>query len=99
MLELSFSTKLDWGSYIISIVKSASKKIGALVRSVKFCLLSLFCISVNLPNSHVWNTAVMSRLVPLVSTWNCWISCKNGYARLLVLQLLPLLNPYLIAEM
>ena len=36
MLELTFSTKLDWGSHVISIVKSASKKIGALVRSVKF---------------------------------------------------------------
>ena len=29
MLELSFSSKLDWGSYIISITKTVSKKIGA----------------------------------------------------------------------
>ena len=36
MLGLSFSSKLDWGSYIISIDKTASKKIGALIRSVKF---------------------------------------------------------------
>ena len=36
MLGLNFSSKLDWGSYIISIAKSASKKIGALVRSMKF---------------------------------------------------------------
>ena len=34
MLGLTFFTKLDWGSYIIS--KTASKKIGALIRSVKF---------------------------------------------------------------
>ena len=27
---------LDWGSYIISIVKTASKKIRALIRSMKF---------------------------------------------------------------
>ena len=36
MLELSFSSKLDWGSYIFSITKTASKKIGALIRSMKF---------------------------------------------------------------
>ena len=36
MLGLTFSTKLDWGSYIISVAKTASKKIGALIRSMKF---------------------------------------------------------------
>ena len=36
MLGLTFSSKLDWGSYIISITKTASKKIGALIHSVKF---------------------------------------------------------------
>ena len=36
MLWLTFSSKLDWGSYIISIAKTASKKIGALICSVKF---------------------------------------------------------------
>ena len=36
MLELTFSSKLDWGSYIVSIAKTASKKIGALIRSMKF---------------------------------------------------------------
>ena len=36
-LELSFSSRLDWGSYIISIAKkTASKKIGALIRSIMF---------------------------------------------------------------
>ena len=30
MLVLTFSSKLDWDSYIISIAKTASKKIGAL---------------------------------------------------------------------
>ena len=30
------SSKLDWGSYIISIAKTASKKIGALICSMKF---------------------------------------------------------------
>ena len=36
MLGLTFSSKLDWGSYIISIAKTASKKIGTLIRSMKF---------------------------------------------------------------
>ena len=36
MLGLTFSSKLDWGSYIVSIAKTASKKIGALIRSMKF---------------------------------------------------------------
>ena len=36
MLGLTLSSKLDWGSYIISIAKSASKKIEALTRSMKF---------------------------------------------------------------
>ena len=36
MLRLTFSSKLDWSSYIISIVQSASMKIGALIRSLKF---------------------------------------------------------------
>ena len=36
MLGLTFSSKLHWGSYIIFIAKTASKKIGALIRSMKF---------------------------------------------------------------
>ena len=35
MLRLT-SSKLDWRSYIISIAETASKKIGALIRSMKF---------------------------------------------------------------
>ena len=94
MLGLTLSSKLDWGSYIISIAKSASKKIGVLIRSMK-----LLCISINLPYVHARNTIFTSGLVPLVATWNCWISYKNGYAGLLVLHLLRLLDPWLIIEM
>ena len=72
MLGLTFYSKLDWTSYIISIAKTASKKIGALIRSMKFpSLLRLLCISINLPYAHVWNTVVTSGLVPPVATWNC----------------------------
>ena len=36
MLGLTFSSKLDWGCYIISSAKTASKKIGTLIRFMKF---------------------------------------------------------------
>ena len=36
MLHLTFSSKLDWGSYNISIAKTASKKLGTLIHSMKF---------------------------------------------------------------
>ena len=36
MLVLTFSSKLDWGSSIFSIAKTASKNIGALICSIKF---------------------------------------------------------------
>ena len=61
MLGLTLSFKLDWGPYIMSIAKTASKKIGALTRSMKF--LCIVC--------DAWNTVVISRLVLQVATWNC----------------------------
>ena len=36
MLGLSFSSKLNWGSDIISIAKTTSKKSGTFIRSMKF---------------------------------------------------------------
>ena len=78
MLGLIFSSKLDWGSYIISIAETASKKMEPWFVLWSFFLLRLLCISINLLYRHVWNTVVMSGLVLLVGTWNCWISYKNG---------------------
>ena len=39
MLGLTFSSELDWNSYMISIAKTVSKKIGVLICSMKF----LYC--------------------------------------------------------
>ena len=64
MPRLTFSSKLDWVSYIMYIAKTASNKIGALIRSMKFP-------SPDLPYAHIWNTVVTSELVPLIATWNC----------------------------
>ena len=41
MLGLTFSSKLDWSSYIISIAKTASKKMGDLICSMKFLSLEV----------------------------------------------------------
>ena len=41
MLDLISSSKLDWGSYIISVAKTAFKKIGALILSMKFFSLEV----------------------------------------------------------
>ena len=89
MLGLTFSSKLDWGSYIISIPKTASKKTGALICSMKFLSPD---IALYLYKSTIWNTVVMSELLPLVATW-------KEYAGMLALHLLLLLNPCLIIKM
>ena len=68
MLGLTFSSKLDWDSYIISIAKTASKKMRALICSMTFLSPKLLCISANLPYGHAWNTVVISGLVLLVAT-------------------------------
>ena len=71
MLELNFSSNLDWGWYIISIAETASENIGAFNCSVKLFALRLLCISVNLPYGHAWNTVVLSGLVLLDIILNC----------------------------
>ena len=71
MLGLIFSSKLDCGSYIISIAKTASKKIEALIHSLRFLSPEVNLYVYNLPYAHIWNIVVTSALVPLVATWNC----------------------------
>ena len=66
MLGLTFSSKLDWSSYNFSIAESASKNIGALIRSMKF-LFPEACPCLCKPG-HVWSAVVMSGLVILVAT-------------------------------
>ena len=51
-------------SDIISIAKTASKKIRALICSMMFLSPKVSC----LPYTHVWNTVVTSGLVPLFAT-------------------------------
>ena len=65
MLGLTFSSKLDWGSYIISVAKTASKKIGALIRSMKFLFPEVALYLSKSTIRHVWNTIITSGLVLL----------------------------------
>ena len=90
-LGLTFSFKLDRGSYIISITKTASRKIGALIRSVNFL------------SPEVGLYLYKSTIRPCME-YCCWCPMeyccnKNGCARLLVLYLLPLLNLWFIVKM
>ena len=65
MLGLTFSSKLDWDSYIISIAKFLTKKIVVLIRSMKFLSPEL-ALSINPPyvhvSCHVWTGAPSSHL-------------------------------------
>ena len=73
-------------------------KIGALIYSKKFLFPK---VALHLYKSTIqpcMEYCCMSGLVLLVATWSCWTSYKNGYAGLLVLYLLPLLNPLSIVE-
>ena len=64
MLGLTFSSKLDWGSYIISIAKTASKKIRALIHSMKFLSAEVALYLYESTMRHVWNTVVTSGWCP-----------------------------------
>ena len=59
MLGLSFSSKLDWSIYIISITETAFKKIAMLFSPE---------ISVKLTYHHTQNTVAISGLVLLAGT-------------------------------
>ena len=67
----SFSCKLYWASYIVSIAKIALKKIGTLLYEFvlwSFFLLRLLFISINLSNGLAWNTVVLCGLVLVAAT-------------------------------
>ena len=95
MLGLTFSSKLDWGSYIVSIAKTASKKIGALIRSMKFLSpeVALYLYKSTIRECmeyccHVWAGAP-----------SCNLELPDKLQKRICRTLLPLLNPWLIVEM
>ena len=92
MLGLSFSTYLDWGSYIIFLQKLRPSKLELLLVLWSLFLLKLHFVSVNLTNGLAWNTVVIPGLVLPATNWIYWINYRNGYIRLLV-HFLPLFEP------
>ena len=79
---MDFFSKLNWGSYILSIGKTASKKIGALINSMKFhspeVALYLYkstiqpCIEYCI---HVWVGAPVAGIITQTTKTNmqdCW---------------------------
>ena len=73
MLGFTYDFGVDWDSYIISIATFVSKKIGALVCSMKFFSSSEFALYLykcTTVYGHAWNIVVISGLVLLVATWN-----------------------------
>ena len=100
MLGLTFSSKLDWGPYIISIAKTASKNMETLIRSMKFLspAVALYLYKSTIQPCIEYCCQVSA------GAPSCYIKLleklyKNGSAGLLVLHLLPFLNHWLIAEM
>ena len=79
---------LNFFSYIISISETASKKIGAFIRSMKFLSPEVA--------RYLYKSTIRPCMAPLVATKNCQASYKYKYATLLVIHLLLLLNPWLI---
>ena len=84
MLGLTFSSKSDWGSHIISIAKIASKKIGALVHSMKFLFpeIALYLYKSNIQLCmeyccHVWGGAPSCHL-QLLDKLQKWICMTVG---------------------
>ena len=80
-LGLTFSSELDWGS-IISVAKTASKKIGALIRFMKFLSLEVVlylyksaihpCMKYS---CHVWASAARMSTVSFLAQLDSGILC------------------------
>ena len=79
MLGLTFPSKLDSALILSLLLKLPPRTLKPSFILWSFLLLRLLFISRNLTYNHVWNIVLMSRLVLLITTWNCWISYKNGY--------------------
>ena len=71
MLGLTFSSKLDWGSYIISIAKTTSKKIGTLICSMNFL------------SPEVALYLYKSTIRPCMECCHVWAGAPNCYLKLL----------------
>ena len=93
MVGLALSSRFDWDPYIISIARTASKKIGALVSSMKF-------LSPEVAFS-LYKSSIQPWMEYCCNVWAGAPGCsmelldklQKQICRTVVLHLLPLLNP------
>lgn len=73
MLGLSFISDLDLGSYITSIAKTGSRKIGALILIIllNFFLQKLCSNAINMLFDQACNTAAKFKLVLQNASYTC----------------------------
>ena len=100
ILGSNFSSKLEWCSYIIFITKIACKKIGALIRSMKFLSpeIALYIIKSTTRSyieycCHVWAGVPRACYLELLDKLQKQI-CRTVSPY----HVLPLLNPWLNLE-
>ena len=72
VLGLTFSSKLDCGSCIVSVAKTASKKIGALIRSMKFLSPDV--------TLYLFKSTICPRME---YSWHVWADAPSCYLELL----------------
>ena len=85
LLGLPFSSKLEWVSYIVSIAKTAFKKVGALISPMTFLSPEAALFPINLPYCLAWNIVASSGLGLLVVTGMFWIRYSKWYVKKLFL--------------
>ena len=99
MLGLTFFSKLNWGFYIISVAKTASEIIGALICAMKFLSPEVVL--------YLYKSTICRCMEYCCRVWAGAPSCflelldklQKQYAGLLVLHFLLLLNLWLIVKM
>ena len=91
ILGLNFSSKLDWGSYIISIGKTTYKKIGALIRSMKFTSTEVAL--------HLYKTTIRSCMEYCCHVWagapSCYLELLNKLEKRICRAVGPSLSTFL----
>ena len=91
MLGLIFSSKLDWGSYIISIAKTASKKIGALIHFMKFLSPDVAL--------YLYKSTICPCMEYCCHIWACAPSCYLDLLDMLQRRICRIVGPSLAASL
>ena len=82
-----------WVLTLSLLLKLSPRKLGPWFVQWSFFLLSLLCISVNLPYNLAWNTTFMSGLMLLAATWEFWDKVQKWVCRIVGLSLAASFEP------